>query len=206
MLERGTIARDHGAHDVAGGSLGEQVVVQTEIHDHDSVAVPERSGRGVVSRSAPANEERAAKRSAAASKSSHTSSGESGAVNFTGADPLVAVEKFYAQSEQYPLRIKLSDNSDTAVGLVALPEYDEEWVRSVPIEEATASPEVERHFLRTVHFKFACDCSPEKLLPFFRSMSSESLQDLYGSDDELQITCPRCGRQFGVHRSEIAEN
>lgn len=116
------------------------------------------------------------------------------------------VEQFYAQSEQYPLRIKLSDNSDTAVGLVALPEFDEEWVRSVPIDEATASPEVERHFLRTVHFKFACDCSPEKLLPFFRIMSSESLQDLYGSDDELQITCPRCGRQFGVHRSEIAEN
>jgi len=44
------------------------------------------------------------------------------------------VEQFYNQSEQHPLRIKLSDTSDTAIGLVALPEYDEEWIRSKPLQ------------------------------------------------------------------------
>lgn len=116
------------------------------------------------------------------------------------------VEQFYSQSEQYPLRIKLSDNSDTAIGLVALPECDEEWIRSVPIEEAADSPDIERSPMRTVHFKFACDCSPDKLLPFFRSMTSEALEELYGNDSELQISCPRCGKQFAIKRSMVAEN
>ncbi len=116
------------------------------------------------------------------------------------------VEQFYAQSEQYPLRIELSATSDTALGLVALPEHDEAWIQSVNLAGLASSQEVPRSPMRTVHFAFACDCSPEKLLPFFRGMSPESLNELYGDDSELQITCPRCGKQFGVARSEIAEN
>ncbi len=116
------------------------------------------------------------------------------------------VEQFYAQSEQYPLRIQLSDTSDTAIGLVALPEFDEDWIRTVSIEDAASSPAIERSPMRTVHFAFSCDCSPDKLLPFFRSMSSEALEDLYGNDSELQISCPRCGKQFAISRSMIAEN
>jgi molecular chaperone Hsp33 len=116
------------------------------------------------------------------------------------------VEQFYAQSEQYPLRIKISDNSDTAIGLVALPEFDEEWIQTVDLDSLVTSTEVPRSPMRTVHFAFSCDCSPDKLLPFFRSMSPEAVEELYGNDQELQITCPRCGRQFGVNRSELAEN
>lgn len=113
------------------------------------------------------------------------------------------VEQFYAQSEQHPLRIKLSDTSDTAVGLVALPEYDEEWISSVDIEYAAESKDVERSVMRTCSFSFRCDCSAEKLIPFFRSLSSASLQELYGSDDQLHITCPRCGKQFEIARADF---
>jgi len=116
------------------------------------------------------------------------------------------VEQFYAQSEQYPLRLKLSDNSDTAIGLVALPECDEEWIRSVDISAVPTATDITRSPMRTVHFAFSCDCSPDKLLPFFRSMSPDAVNELYGDDQELQITCPRCGKQFGIHRSEVAEN
>jgi len=116
------------------------------------------------------------------------------------------VEQFYAQSEQYPLRIKISDNSDTAIGLVALPEFDEEWIQTVDLDSLVTSSDVPRSPMRTVHFAFSCDCSPDKLLPFFRSMSPEAVEELYGNDQELHITCPRCGKQFGVNRSELAEN
>jgi molecular chaperone Hsp33 len=116
------------------------------------------------------------------------------------------VEQFYSQSEQYPLRLKLSDNSDTAIGLVALPEFDEEWIRSVDISSVATETDITRSPMRTVHFAFSCDCSADKLLPFFRSMSPDAVKELYGDDQELQITCPRCGKQFGIHRSEVAEN
>lgn len=113
------------------------------------------------------------------------------------------VEQFYAQSEQHPLRIEMSDCSDTAIGLVALPEYDEEWIASVEIQHAANSSEVVRSPMRTCEFSFSCDCSPDKLIPFFRSLSQASLEELYGEDEELQITCPRCGRQFEIKRTEF---
>lgn len=113
------------------------------------------------------------------------------------------VEQFYQQSEQHPLRIVLSDTSDTALGLVALPEYDEEWIASVDVEMLASGGDDGRSHLRTCQFSFACDCSPDKLIPFFRTLSKESLEELYGSDEELLITCPRCGRQFRIHRADI---
>jgi hypothetical protein len=116
------------------------------------------------------------------------------------------VERYYSQSEQYPLRIKISDNSDTALGLIALPEYDEEWIRSVDlntVQQELTGTAVEATSVRTCHFAFKCDCSPEKLVPFFRSLDEGALNDLYRGDTELSITCPRCGRGFSLPRELV---
>jgi redox-regulated HSP33 family molecular chaperone len=118
-------------------------------------------------------------------------------------DIRLMVEQFYEQSEQHPIRIVLSDTSDTAIGLVALPEYDDEWIRSIDVGKLVENTEVERSPLRSVEFSFACDCSPQKLIPFFQTLSKEALADLYGADEELQITCPRCGKQFEIHRRDL---
>jgi redox-regulated HSP33 family molecular chaperone len=114
------------------------------------------------------------------------------------------VKQFYDHSEGYPMRLHLSQTSDTAIGLVALPEFDAEWIMSVDLEELVASSEVQKSPMRTCHFAFSCDCSPAKLLPFFRAMSVDDLEELYGNDSELLITCPRCGRQFAIARDELA--
>lgn len=113
------------------------------------------------------------------------------------------VEQFYEQSEQYPLRIQLSDDSDTALGVVALPEYDDEWIRAVGFEELSSSDAIERSHMRTCQFEFRCDCSPQKLIPFFQAMTPGDLEELYGDDQELDITCPRCGKHFSVSRSDL---
>lgn len=113
------------------------------------------------------------------------------------------IEHFYEQSEQYPLRLRLSDSSDTAVGLVALPEYDDEWIRSVDFDQLLVATDVEKSPMRTCHFAFSCDCSPDKLIPFFQTMSKDALEELYGADEELRITCPRCGKQFSIHRDQV---
>ena len=57
--------------------------------------------------------------------------------------------------------------------------------------------------MRNVEFDFRCDCSPDKLLPFFRSLSDDSINDLYGTDKELVISCPRCGKQFIIDRLQV---
>jgi len=114
------------------------------------------------------------------------------------------VTQFYSSSEGYPVRLLLSDTSDTAIGLVALPEFDAEWIMSVDLEELVQSTEIPKSPMRTCHFAFSCDCSPAKLLPFFRSMSVDALEELYGNDSALVITCPRCGRQFSITKDELA--
>lgn len=113
------------------------------------------------------------------------------------------VTQFYEQSEGYPIRLLLSETSDTALGLVALPEFDLDWLLHVDVEELASSTSVEKSLMRTCHFAFSCDCSPAKLLPFFRSMSVDALEELYGNDSHLHITCPRCGKQFQVGRDEV---
>lgn len=122
-------------------------------------------------------------------------------------DIALMVETFYQKSEQLPLRIKLSAASDTAIGLAALPGFDPEWFANVDLEELVANPQkIEKTHMRSCMFSFKCDCSPDKLLPFFRTLEHDAVDELYGKDKELLITCPRCGRQFPIDRSLVETN
>lgn len=114
------------------------------------------------------------------------------------------VEHFYAQSEQLPLRLAISRTSDTAVALAALPEYNQEWFATADPEAIVHSTEIIKKEMRTCEFVFACDCSPEKLLPYFRSVDKTTIDELYGTDAALQISCPRCGKRFEISREEVA--
>ena len=117
------------------------------------------------------------------------------------------VESFYNQSEQNPIRIFYSDTSDRSLALVALPDWDRDWFHSVSLEsllkpeEIPLSRPIKR--MRNCQFEFRCDCSPDKLLPFFRSLSPEEVKDLYAEDDDLIISCPRCGKFFPINRSLV---
>lgn len=113
------------------------------------------------------------------------------------------VEHFYEQSEQQALRIALSETSDTAIALVALPGYDREWFHGVELVTILENASLTRKPMRRCRFDFVCDCSPEKLLPFFRSLTKEGVDDLYGADEELIIVCPRCGRRFAIGRGAV---
>ncbi|MCO6430988.1 MAG: Hsp33 family molecular chaperone HslO [Deltaproteobacteria bacterium] len=113
------------------------------------------------------------------------------------------VEHFYRKSEQLPIRIALSANSDTGAGIIALPGFDRDWFESADIAQLLRYNETKTR-MRTCKFEFKCDCSPEKLLPFFRALSQKELQEIYGDDKELLITCPRCGKRFVIGRELVA--
>ncbi|MFN8391372.1 MAG: Hsp33 family molecular chaperone HslO [Bdellovibrionota bacterium] len=120
-------------------------------------------------------------------------------------DVAQVVEHFYRQSEQQPLRIALSGTNDTAVALAALPGYDQSWFESAELDALSNDQTEQKKPMRTLRFNFACDCSPEKLLPFFRSIPSASVDELYGVDEELVIICPRCAKSFRIPRGDIKE-
>ncbi len=114
-------------------------------------------------------------------------------------------ESYYAQSEQLPVKIFFIKNSDKAVAIAAMPEYDQEWFDSIgnkyPEEKLNA---LEQSPMRTYFFKYKCDCSVEKLLPYFKNLDEEKIEELYDGDKELIIGCPRCGRKFPMGREELA--
>ena len=114
------------------------------------------------------------------------------------------VESFYRQSEQRPIRIKLSETSDTAIGLAALPGFESAWFESVDLESLVAElPTIDSTRMRTCKFSFTCDCSAEKLIPFFKTLDRAAIAELYGADSELLISCPRCGRRFALSRNAL---
>lgn len=116
--------------------------------------------------------------------------------------PTSIVAQFYHQSEQNALRIKHIPASDRTVALLALPNCNLAWFNSTELETLFAA-EIEKRRMRSCSYEFRCECSPEKLLPFFRVLSDEALKDLYGDDERLVISCPRCGKRFSLARSEI---
>lgn len=116
------------------------------------------------------------------------------------------VSHYYTQSEQQRLRLKPLPNSDRFIALAALPDFDESWFEQVELLEIPGDIACEKKLLRTCQFVFKCDCSPEKLLPFFKSLPKQSLSELYGEDQALIINCPRCGADFPISRSEFLDN
>jgi len=115
-------------------------------------------------------------------------------------------EAFYKQSEQNPLRVCYSKTSDISLGLVALPGWNRTWFYSVDINKLAETPPIPTRRLRSCEYDFRCDCSPEKLIPFFNSLSEQAIDELYGEDPELLITCPRCGLHFSVSKAVLNSN
>jgi len=87
---------------------------------------------------------------------------------------------------------------------VALPGFDEEWFATVDLQSLVAGAAgLDQTRMRTCAFTFTCDCSAEKLAPFFRALGSSEINELFGEDPELIITCPRCGRRMSLSRSTL---
>ncbi|MCB0344716.1 MAG: Hsp33 family molecular chaperone HslO [Bdellovibrionales bacterium] len=114
------------------------------------------------------------------------------------------VENFYRQSEQVAVKVAFIENSDKAAMLVATPGHDEEWFEQAdPAKVIGEITNFDHRVMRTAGFRFACNCSAEKLLPFFQSIDRETLADLYQDDQVLTIDCPRCGRSFEIEKARV---
>ena len=110
-------------------------------------------------------------------------------------------EAYYSKSEQLPARAFFIENSDKAVAIAAMPEYDHEWFAKIPNKfPAEEIAQLEQKPMRSYEFFFKCDCSPDKLLPYFKSLNQDEVAELYGEDSALIIGCPRCGRKFELER------
>ncbi|MEM6911867.1 MAG: Hsp33 family molecular chaperone HslO [Verrucomicrobiota bacterium] len=121
-------------------------------------------------------------------------------VKVEGRAILSLVEQFYDQSEQLPARFfELPDERFCVVK--GMPEADESWLRSLTLPEVEALRETETvKFLETRSYRFDCGCRIDRILPALSGIASRDMEELFGGQEVIRITCPRCGLRYALSR------
>lgn len=125
-------------------------------------------------------------------------------VPFTGDDPLLAAEQYYAASEQRPARFFQLSETRFAI-LSAHPDWDQEWFHQVSLGEIRDIDSTEAlNLIEQRRYRWHCGCSHERLLEVLRPMFREDLDGLFQGDEQLEARCPRCQARYLITR-EAAE-
>ncbi len=119
-------------------------------------------------------------------------------------DPIEAVERYFAESEQTLIRIAVDDKGKGAL-LRPLPNgrFDE-------IDGLTDSELISRCFslaeegkitlLEEMLLFYECPCDMQMITKMIRSIPEEEQKELWGNLNQLEVSCPRCSRKYLVER------
>jgi molecular chaperone Hsp33 len=125
------------------------------------------------------------------------------AVTFAGGDPLVAAEKFYAQSEQRGARFFQLGEEEFAL-VTEHPDCDLAWFRGLTADAVrdlekteTVSPLEDRVF------RWHCGCNQARMLEVLAPAMRQDPAGLFGDDEKIEIRCPRCGARYAITREAM---
>lgn len=127
------------------------------------------------------------------------------AVEFQGSDPLVAIETFYAQSEQRIARLFQTGEEHFTL-VTEHPDCDLAWLRALALDDARAlaQSEVLSPLERRI-YRWHCGCTLERMMDVLMPTMRKDPSLLFGDGDSLEIRCPRCGGRYSVSRHVMAE-
>ena len=125
------------------------------------------------------------------------------AVTFTGSDPMVAVETFYAQSEQRGARYFQLGEEDFAL-VTEHPDCDLTWFRGLTAEDMRAIDARETLALMERRiYRWHCGCNQERMMEVLTPTMKQDPEALFGDDPKLEIRCPRCGARHTITREAL---
>ena len=125
------------------------------------------------------------------------------AVTFAGNDPLVAVENFYAQSEQRAARYFQLGEEEFAL-VTEHPDCDLAWLRGLTpsavrdLEKTETLVLMERRICR-----WHCGCTHARMMEVLAPTMRQDPTVLFGDAEKLEIRCPRCGARHAVTREAM---
>ncbi|MBI5692186.1 MAG: Hsp33 family molecular chaperone HslO [Verrucomicrobia bacterium] len=125
------------------------------------------------------------------------------AITFTGADPLVAVEQFYAQSEQRGARFFQLAEEEFAL-VTEHPDCDLTWYRGLDVAQilALAQTETVVPLERRVQ-RWHCGCNQPRLMQVLLPAMKEDPAGLFGDAEKIEVRCPRCGARHVITREAL---
>jgi molecular chaperone Hsp33 len=125
------------------------------------------------------------------------------AVTFAGSDPILAVEKFYAQSEQRAARYFQPAEENFAL-MVEHPDCDLTWFRGLTAENYRTLDEVETLTLMERRiYRWHCGCNQQRMMEVLAPGMQQDPEALFGGDPKLEIRCPRCGSRHTITREAL---
>lgn len=124
-------------------------------------------------------------------------------IELSGSSVFKAVEDFYQQSEQRLARL-LTHGDEDFVLVSAQPDCDEAWLEALDDEAVkTLDSDEELSLLERRHFRFSCGCTLERIYPALAPLANQGLDQLFGDDESVGVTCPRCAAKWRVTREQL---
>jgi molecular chaperone Hsp33 len=125
------------------------------------------------------------------------------AVDFQGCEPFRAVEHYYTQSEQRPVRY-FRFNHEDVVMISAQPGCDLWWLESLTDESIQKLDSVEvLSLLEKRNYRWECGCTQERMLAVLEPIMRTDPEGLFGDDPLIRMSCPRCGAKHTITRETM---
>jgi molecular chaperone Hsp33 len=125
------------------------------------------------------------------------------AVTFTGADPILAVEKFYSQSEQRRARYFQLAEEDFAM-VTEHPDCDLAWLEALTVDQVRKLDETETLALMERRiYRWHCGCNQQRMMEVLAPSMKQDPNELFGDEPKLEIRCPRCGARHTITREAL---
>lgn len=124
-------------------------------------------------------------------------------VEFTNCGIFPAVELYYAQSEQRLARLFRYEDEDLVM-VSAQPDCDEAWLADLTQDDILALDAMEElSLLERRNYVWECGCSLERLYPILGKLAGNDLDEVFGGEEIITLTCPRCGARYRAAREQF---
>lgn len=122
---------------------------------------------------------------------------------FTGNEPFSIVEQFYEQSEQRLARF-FRHGPEDYVMISAQPGCDLDWLGQLDDGAVQALDQTETlSLLEQRTYRWSCGCSQERMFSVLGPIMQKDATALFGEDDLIKISCPRCGARHTITREAL---
>ncbi len=124
-------------------------------------------------------------------------------IEFTSREPFAIVEEYYARSEQRPARY-FCYGPEEFVMVSAQPGCDLDWFHALTNEKIRHLDETETlSLLEERAYRWGCGCSQDRMFSILAPLMRTDPVELFGEEDSLRISCPRCGALHVITRESL---
>ena len=121
-------------------------------------------------------------------------------------DVFLAVEQYYAQSEQLPARLFRHAEEDFVM-VTAHPDIDMAWFEGLTEESIRTMDQTNTlSLLERRIYRWDCGCDDKRMMRVLTPHFTKDPEALFGDEPLIRMSCPRCGAKYVITREAMEAN